>query len=83
LTLTVKFFSTVRKRSGKKRKRSSTCPSLLRSRVPWNEVPGSSGFEGLKTSVTSSAHSVVPLIAGLKEKRPWVRLRSAVQRTPG
>ena len=35
LRLTVKFFSMVRKDRGKKRKRSSTVPSLLMSSVPW------------------------------------------------
>ena len=83
LMVTVKFFSTVRKIRGKKRKRSSTCPSLLRSRVPWYDVPGDSGLEGLKTSVMSSAHSVVPFTAGLKEKSPCVRVRSTVAANSG
>ena len=81
--LTVKFFSTVRKLRGKSLNRSSVSPILLRSRVPWYAVPGASGLAGLKTRVRLSAHSASPFTAGVKLKRPCVRVRLAVAANSG
>ncbi len=56
---------------------SSTLPSLWIFSPPVYVFPGSRGFDGMNTRVSSSAHSVLPLIAGLNSKSPEVSCLSA------
>lgn len=44
---------------------------------------GASSFDGLNTSVMSSAHSADPFNAGVNEKSPCVRVRSTVAANSG